>query len=164
MVLYALHDALVKPMPGQLLAPSLAESWSAAKDGLSHDFVLREGVTFHNGEPVTTDDVKFSFERYRGTSHDTLKSHTASVDVLDQRHVRFRMKEPWPDFMPFTVPPPERPGSCQGNIWKRSATMVSKGPRSAPAPTGSSRLPPGSSWWPRRSIGTGARRPTSSAC
>jgi hypothetical protein len=43
MVLYALHDALVKPMPGQLLAPSLAESWSAAKDGLSYDFVLREG-------------------------------------------------------------------------------------------------------------------------
>jgi ABC-type transport system substrate-binding protein len=37
-------------MPGQLLAPSLAESWSATKDGLSYDFVLREGITFHNEE------------------------------------------------------------------------------------------------------------------
>src|SRR3954447_13529263 len=82
MVLYALHDAMVKPMPGQALAPSLAESWMAAKDGLSCDFVLREGTTFHNEEPVTADDVKFSFERYRGNLHDVLKSHTASVDAL----------------------------------------------------------------------------------
>ena len=45
MVLYALHDAVVKPMPGQTLAPSLAKSWSASPDGLSYDFVLRDGVT-----------------------------------------------------------------------------------------------------------------------
>ena len=66
MVLYALHDAVAKPMPGQKLAPSLAESWSASPDGLSYDFVLRDGIRFHNGDPVTADDVKFSFERYRG--------------------------------------------------------------------------------------------------
>src|SRR5882724_5057721 len=65
MVLYALHDAMVKPMPGQPLAPSLAESLTASEDGLSYDFVLRQGAMFHNGDPVTADDVKFSFERYR---------------------------------------------------------------------------------------------------
>src|SRR5205807_7808151 len=48
MVLYALHDAIVKPMPGQPLAPSLAESWSASEDGLAYDIVLRKGVKFHN--------------------------------------------------------------------------------------------------------------------
>src|SRR5438105_15436852 len=69
MVLYALHDAMVKPMPGQSLAPSLAESLSASEDGLSYDFILRQGAMFHNGDPVTAEDVKFSFERYRGTSH-----------------------------------------------------------------------------------------------
>src|SRR6516162_8109420 len=47
MVLYALHDAMVKPMPGQALAPSLAESWSASEDGLTHDFVLRKDAKFH---------------------------------------------------------------------------------------------------------------------
>jgi len=47
--LYALHDALVKPMPGNPMAPSLAESWTVSPDGLSYDFVLRRGVTFHNG-------------------------------------------------------------------------------------------------------------------
>ena len=68
MILYALHDALVKPMPGQPLAPSLAESWSVSKDRLVYEFALRTGTRFHNGEPVTAEDVKFSFERYRGTS------------------------------------------------------------------------------------------------
>src|SRR5437868_13188439 len=66
MVLYALHDAMVKPMPGQPMAASLAELWTASPDGRSYEFVLRKGVRFHNGDPVTADDVKFSFERYRG--------------------------------------------------------------------------------------------------
>src|SRR6185437_7574071 len=66
MVLYALHDAVVKPMPGKAIAPSLAESWSVSKDGVAYEFVLRPGATFHNGDRVTAEDVKFSFERYRG--------------------------------------------------------------------------------------------------
>src|SRR5205814_881873 len=65
MMLYALHDALVKPMPGHPLAPSLAESWSLSKDGLAYEFVLRKGVKFHNGDPVGAEDVKFSLERYK---------------------------------------------------------------------------------------------------
>ena len=44
LTLYALHDALVKPMPGQPMSPSLAESWTVSKDGLAYDFVLRKGV------------------------------------------------------------------------------------------------------------------------
>src|SRR5215510_9564357 len=68
MVLYALHDALVKPMPGAPMAPSLAESWSMSPDGLVYELVMRKGPRFHNGEPVTSEDVKFSFERYRGIS------------------------------------------------------------------------------------------------
>jgi peptide/nickel transport system substrate-binding protein len=101
MVLYALHDALVKPMPGNPMAPSLAESWSLSKDGLTYEFVLRTGLKFHDGEPVTADDVKFSFERYRGSSAKLLKERVAEVEVLDPLRVRFRLKEPWPDFMTY---------------------------------------------------------------
>src|SRR6266853_6306562 len=79
LVLYALHDGLVKPMPGKPQAGSLAESWSVSPDGLSYEFVLRQGVRFHNGDPVTADDVKFSFERYKGAAATTLKNHVAAV-------------------------------------------------------------------------------------
>src|SRR5438876_12287497 len=74
MMLYAMHDAVVKPMPGQPMSPSLAESWTVSKDGLAYDFVLRRGVRFHNGDPVTAEDVQFSLERYRGGGASTLKA------------------------------------------------------------------------------------------
>jgi len=83
MVLYALHDGVVKPMPGKPLASSLAESWSVSADRLVYDFVLRRGVKFHNGAPVTAEDVKFSFE------------------TPDASRVRFRLRQAWPDFMTF---------------------------------------------------------------
>ena len=53
MVLYAIHDALVKPMPAGQTTPSLAESWSMSPDGLSYTFLLRPNIKFHNGDPVT---------------------------------------------------------------------------------------------------------------
>ena len=101
MIMYALHDAMVKPMPGNPMAPSLAESWTMSKDGLVYDFTLRPGAKFHTGDPVTSEDVKFSFERYRGTSHQTLKDKVAAVETPDPMHVRFRLKQPWPDFLTF---------------------------------------------------------------
>ena len=66
--LYALHDALIKPLPGNAMAPSLAEAWTESPDGKVYEFKLREGVTFHNGDSFTAEDVKFSFERYKGAS------------------------------------------------------------------------------------------------
>ena len=101
MIYYALHDALAKPMPGQLLAPSLAESWTVSKDSLAYEFVLRSGARFHNGEPVTAEDVKFSFDRYRGAAARTLKERVAAVEIVDPARVRFRLKQPWPDFLTF---------------------------------------------------------------
>ena len=101
MVLFALHDAVAKPMPGTSLGPALAESWSVSPDGLVYDFVLRKGIRFHNGEPVTAEDVKFSFERYRGAAHKTLKERVAGVEAPDPGRVRIRLKQPWADFMTF---------------------------------------------------------------
>src|SRR5215208_756834 len=86
MIYYALHDALLKPMPGEPMASCLAESWSATEDGMSYSFVLRDGAMFHNGEKVTAEDVKFSFERYRGAAKATLHDRVASVDIADARH------------------------------------------------------------------------------
>src|SRR5262245_43192694 len=98
---FLIHDALVKPLPGTAMAPCLAESWTATPDGLTYEFVLRQGVRFHNGEPVTADDVKFTFERYKGASAKLLKDHVAAVEIVDPQRVRFRLRRPWPDFMTF---------------------------------------------------------------
>jgi len=68
-MLYAIHDAMVRPLPGHKMAPSLAESWKESPDGKVYEFTLRKGLKFHNGDPVTAEDVKFSYERYRGTAY-----------------------------------------------------------------------------------------------
>ena len=101
MVLYAVHDAMVKPMPGKLQAPCLAESWTASEDGLSYTFTIRKEAKFHNGDPVTSEDVKFSFERYKGASHELMHSQVASIESPDPQHVTFKLKQPWPDFLTF---------------------------------------------------------------
>src|SRR6266545_3560497 len=105
MVQEALHDALAKPMPQNAMAPSLAESWTESADGLRYEFVLRGGVTFHNGEPVTAEDVKFSFDRYRGAAARLLKDKVQAVDAPASNRVRFVLKEPWPDFLTFYATP-----------------------------------------------------------
>src|SRR5438046_771690 len=98
-VLYAIHDALVKPMPGNLMTPSLAESWTVSADQRVYEFKLREGVKFHNGDPFTADDVKFSFHRYKGAK--VFKEKVREVVVVDPHRVRFQLHEPFPDFMAF---------------------------------------------------------------
>ena len=101
MILYALQDAMLKPMPGKAFAPSLAESWTASEDSSWYEFVLRKGPIFHNGDPVTAEDVKFSFMRYRGASRDVMASRVASIETPDPQRVRFHLREPWPDFLTF---------------------------------------------------------------
>ena len=105
MVQEAVHDALVKPMPQNPMAPSLAESWTESPDGLRYEFILRRGVTFHNGEPLTADDVKFSFERYRGAAAKLLNDKVKAVETPAANRVRFVLREPWPDFLTFYATP-----------------------------------------------------------
>ncbi|HEY1795779.1 MAG TPA: ABC transporter substrate-binding protein [Stellaceae bacterium] len=100
-MLYAIHDALVRPYPGQKMGPSLAESWTESPDGLVYEFKLRPNLHFHNGDPLTTEDVKFSFDRYKGAAADILHQHVKEVEIVDPRVVRFHLDKPWPDFMTF---------------------------------------------------------------
>src|SRR5213596_3994330 len=100
-VMYAIHDALVRPLPGQKMGASLAESWTESRDGLVYEFKLRRGLKFHNGDPLTTDDVKFSYDRYRGAGSRELQARVRQLEIVDPLTVRFTLKEPWPDFMTF---------------------------------------------------------------
>ena len=98
-VMTALHDAVVKPMPGNLQTPSLAESWKMSPDGRVYEFKLREGIKFHNGDPFTAEDVRWSFHRAKGAK--VLQEKVRDVEIVGPYRVRFHLHEPWPDFMTF---------------------------------------------------------------
>jgi len=87
------------------MAPSLATAWQESPDGLTYDFQLRQGVTFHNGDPLTADDVAFSFARYKGAGAGELKKQVKAIEVITPHQVRFHLLAPWPDFLTFYATP-----------------------------------------------------------
>src|SRR5215813_11332891 len=89
-ILYAMHDALVKPMPGNLMTPSLADSWTVSADQRTYEFKLREGLKFHNGDAFTAEDVKFSFIRTKGAR--ILKDKVRDITVVDPYRMRFQLQ------------------------------------------------------------------------
>lgn len=100
-ILMSMHDAVVRPYPGERSGPALAESWSESEDGLTYEFKLKPGLTFHNGDPITATDVEFSFQRYKGSGAKVLQDKVKQVEVVDPQTIRFHLHEPWPDFMTF---------------------------------------------------------------
>jgi peptide/nickel transport system substrate-binding protein len=100
-ILYALHEAMVRPLPGARMALALAASWAESPDGLTYEFKLRPGLKFHNGDPCTAEDVEYSFARYKGTGAKDLQAKVQRLEIIDPLTVRFHLREPWPDFMTF---------------------------------------------------------------
>jgi peptide/nickel transport system substrate-binding protein len=100
-ILYALHESVVRATYGTRIGPGLAEAWTESPDGLVYEFRLRRNLKFHNGDPVTAEDVKFSYDRYKGAGAKELQSYVESVEIVNPLTVRFRLKQPWPDFMTF---------------------------------------------------------------
>ena len=88
--LTAIHDALIKNQGTALYNHlALAEQFTVAADSKSATFTLRKGIKFHNGEPVTPQDVKFSYENYRGAKADVFKKKTERVEIVDDHTIRF---------------------------------------------------------------------------
>jgi len=95
----ALHDALIKNLRERRYDdPALSESYGMAEDAKSATFRLRPGLKFHDGSPVTLDDVKWSFEHYRGAWGEVLHERTQGVEIVDDHTLRFHFKEPFLDF------------------------------------------------------------------
>lgn len=97
-----LYDGLLN-LGAQGKYPALATSWTISADGKQIDFELRKGVKFHNGDPFSADDVKFTYETMikEGNTHSYRKAFADSIDrieVVDPHKVRFVLKQPWPAF------------------------------------------------------------------
>jgi peptide/nickel transport system substrate-binding protein len=104
LTLYLLHDSLIKPMPEGPYAPCLAQSWTISPDSKVYEFRLRRNVKFHNGDPMTAEDVVFSFWRYKAAHAKAIHERTEKVEAPDPYTVRFRFKEPFPDFLDYFIP------------------------------------------------------------
>jgi peptide/nickel transport system substrate-binding protein len=82
--------------------PSLAESWEVSEDGLTYTFDLQDGVTWHDGEPFTAEDVVFSVDEFLRETHPRLRvslEHVESVEAPDDDTVVFKLKNPFGPFL-----------------------------------------------------------------
>ena len=98
----------------------LAESWEVSEDGKTYTFKLREGVTFHNGDAFTADDVLFTFNRSsdpQQSIHSKVIANVASLEKLNDLEVRFTLNKPQASFLPKAL---ERASG-------RAMTIVSRG-------------------------------------
>ena len=96
---YLVHDALIKPMPQGELTFSLAEHAEMTADYLRAAFRLRPGLKFHDGEPLTTADVKWTYENYKGAYVKLFRDKLEHIQVVDDRTIIFHFKQPFLEFM-----------------------------------------------------------------
>jgi len=103
-ILYMFHDSLIKPMPGEMMSPCLAESWTHNDNFTVWDFKLRQGVKFHNGEEMTADDVVFTFQRYKGGMSTYIKKKIEKLEAVSRYHFRVTLNSPYVDFLDIFLP------------------------------------------------------------
>lgn len=102
-----IFDGLVSFDETGIAIPALAEVWTVSEDGLTYTFTLRENLTWHDGEPVTTADVAFTYglmqdEAFAGPSG--LKSLWQSVTItpIDDLRISFTLSQPYAPFLEAT--------------------------------------------------------------
>src|SRR4051812_49015359 len=97
------YDRLVRlSADGKGFDPELAEKWTVAKDGMSADFTLRDGVKFSDGTPLTAEDVVYSMMRAidQKSSWGFLFSPVKEVTKVDDHTVHFTMSDPFAPLLP----------------------------------------------------------------
>jgi peptide/nickel transport system substrate-binding protein len=98
-VIYQMFDQLTTVNEDSSgIAPSIAESWEISPDGTLYTFVIRQGVTFHDGSPMTMEDVVFSLERVfdpKGSGYSFLFGPVAGVKAVDDTSLQITLKEPF---------------------------------------------------------------------
>ena len=98
-----IFSSLVRPDEQLHPVPDLAQSWTTSDDGLEYTFALKPGVKWHDGEPFSATDVKFTFDQIRdvksGSRLGSDFAALAGIDIVDSLTVRFRLKAPFAPFL-----------------------------------------------------------------
>src|SRR3546814_642967 len=94
-----IYDRLVEQDADQTFHPHLAESWESSPDGMSWTFKLRQGVTFHDGEPFNAETIAWWIPQYIGTENEFMVAAIDKVEVVDDHTVRLVMNRPEPNLL-----------------------------------------------------------------
>lgn len=96
-ILLNVFEGLVMPNPEGGVRPALAESYEISEDGKTYTFTIREGVKFHNGNPMDIHDVDFSLQKMSGKLGDTptegLFANIDKIEVLDEKRIAIHLKQ-----------------------------------------------------------------------
>jgi peptide/nickel transport system substrate-binding protein len=96
------YAGLMKRLSDGSVIPELAESYVVSEDGRVYTFTLKEKLSFHDGTPVTTEDVEFTIQKILDP---TIKSperaawQGITVEKIDERNIQFTLKQPFPAFL-----------------------------------------------------------------
>ncbi len=109
---HLLFDGLVKRDGGGNLVPSLASSWTYDKDTMTYTFLLRDDVSWHDGQPFTAEDVKFTIEAImdpdNGSENAPNYQEVAEIKVISDTEIAFVLSEPnyaFLDYMTMSILP-----------------------------------------------------------
>ncbi len=105
-VMFNVFEGLMKPTPEGDLIPAVAEKYEVSNDQLVYTFTIRDGIKFHNGQPVTAGDVVNSITRCIEPSEAGVLaveplSAVEKVTGMDERTVQIRLKEPNTEFLAY---------------------------------------------------------------
>ena len=111
-----IYDTLIAVDGDNALQPQMLEKWDVSEDGKTYTLTLREGLAWHDGQPVTAEDCVASIRRWAAIDAmgQKLLKFTERIEAVDARRLRFVMTQPtdlrcarWPS------PPRRRPSSCR---------------------------------------------------
>ena len=102
-VVFNLYEGLVKPTSDGGFIAAVASDYTISDDAKTYTFTLRDGITFHDGTPVTIEDVKYSIDRYAEIQGESsaFSSLVDSVEVQDDKTLVVNLKESYSEFLPM---------------------------------------------------------------
>ncbi|MEK7588502.1 MAG: ABC transporter substrate-binding protein [Patescibacteria group bacterium] len=113
-----IYSGLMRKNPNGEVIPDLAEKVDVSKDGLVYTFTLKENLTFHDGEPVTADDVLFTIGEINNPIIKSPRKGSwdgINVEKIDEKTIQFTLKQPYASFLENTTL-----GILPAHLWKDS--------------------------------------------
>jgi peptide/nickel transport system substrate-binding protein len=113
------YSGLMRKNGDATLTPDLAEKYEMSKDGLTYTFTLKDNISFHNGEPVTADDVVFTINKAKDSvikSPRKVNWDGVSVQKINDKTIQFNLKQPFPSFLENATL-----GIMPASLWNNSA-------------------------------------------